>query len=557
VSNIQDFIPQRHEIGESEAAPGMGSLDDHEYALADLEKEIHLDASPRRAMAAGLIALGWRETSHLAEHLAWLLQRETDALTAYSLYRAVVVTHPDRGALTSWTHSVLQTTPFALLRTAILDDLLAQGYIDVDSAEDQALLALLDKTNPEHRALLAEHLWLTDHHTKCDVSEVVRMLQLQSSMAEKVAGMRIVQFASDPQLDALALPALMALFRVERHRGLSLKIADTLVRKRNFSMDLDMVAFLIRAWHGDGVPAAEIAMGSMLYGVEGFLMDNFLLGEQRTSALTKALLASFSPSLLPMDTRSVVDALTTISTDIAEPFAAFAATAALAAVRQSNAAGQQMVLETAQKGNDPVARALAIRVLGQQPRALLPLLAELKALAVAKDSDPGIRRAAFHALVNTQQSGLAVRMPEVIDLYFQYLREAPFAHFGDAVHGSDVAQAPSHFLAQFAHSLDEIRSESARQAAFSLISKTFGFGISEEFEPYWPQVIQLMLKALDKPRHGEVHYTIFWNMLHEVPMPKPAAAEFSNGLKERLQHIKYTKRTRGLIENWLQSHINK
>jgi hypothetical protein len=554
MSETQEFIPQRHEFRGSDATPGMDMLGDHENALADLENEIHLGARLRRVMAAGLIGLGWRNTAHLAEHLAWLLKRETDALTAYSLCCAVMATHPERWTLTSWIYDVLRTTPFPLLRTVILDELFAEGQVDVESVDGQALRALLDKTSPEHRALLAEHLWLVGHDTKCDVAEVVSMLQSRASMPEKVAGMRIVQFTNDPQLDKSAIPALMALFRAERHTGLSLKIADVLVHKSNFRIDLGMIAFLIRAWHEDGIPAAEIAMGSMLFGVEGFLMDSFSSVEKRTSALTKALLTFFSSARLPTDATSVVDALEIISTNIAEPFAAFAATAALKATRHPNIAGRQIVLETAQKGHDPVARALAIRVLGQQPKALLPLLDELKALTVAKDSDPDIRRAAFHALVNARQSGLPVQIIEVIDLYFRYLREAPFTHFGDAVYGPDVALAPVYFLARFAESIEKIRSESARQAAFNLISNAFGFGISPAFEPYWAEVIQLMLVALDKPRHGELHYTLFWNMLHDVAVPEPAAAAFSEGLTERLAHIKYTKRTRGLIEDWLERY---
>jgi hypothetical protein len=552
MSEIQQFIPQRHEVNGPDAALGMDGLDDHANALANLENEIQLDASSRRTMAAGLMALGNRTTPHLSEHLAWLLEHETDDLTAYSLYCAVLAAHPEFWTLTSWTNHVLRTTPFPLLRAVILADLMARALVDVDSPEGAAELGLLDKTNPEHRALAQQYLWASDHDTKCDVSEVVSMLRPDASMPAKVAGMRIVQFASDATLDKLAMPALMALFSIERHPGLSLKIADVLVRKRNFNTDLDMVAFFIRTRIVGGIPAAETAMGSMLYGVEGFLMDSFMLGYKKPSALSKALLTYFSHASLPADAKSVVNALSAISVDIADPFAAFAATAALAAARQPSAAGVQLVMQTAQNSQNPVARALAIRVLGQQAKALLPLLDVLKALTVAQETDTGVRRAAFHALVNTQQSGLPVKITEVIDLYFQYLREAPFDYFGDAVHGSDVARAPAHFLARFAESLDRIPSEPPRQAAFSLISAPFGFGICEEFEAHWDQVIQLMLRALDKPRHGDLHYTIFWNMLHEVAMPEHAVAVFSAGLQERLVHIKYTKRTRGLIEDWLQ-----
>ncbi len=532
----------------------MDSLGDHENALAALESELHLSVCQRRTMAASLMGLGWRKTAHLSEHLAWLLSRETDALTAYSLYQTVMSTHPERWTLTSWADEVLRTTPFSLLRTAILDDLMGAVSIDFESTEGQALMALLDKANPEHRALLAEHLWLADADSKCPIAEVVDMLRVLASMAEKVAATRIVQFADKPPLDESALPALMALFRVECHPGLSLKIADILVRKHNFRVDLEMLAFFIRARHQDGIAAAEMAMGSMLHGVEGFLTDSFLLGEPRKSALTQALLAAFSPARLPADAASVVDALVAISIDINEPFAAFAATAALAATNHHSDAGRRLVLQMAQKGGDPVARALAIRVLGQQPKALLPLLNELKALTVAVDSDPRVRRAAFHALVHTQQSGLPVQITQVIDLYFQYLREAPFTHFGDAMYGSNAAQAPAHFLAQFTESLGLIPSEPARQAAFNILCNPFGFGVSPEFKPYWTQIIPLMLAALDKPRHGGLHYTIFWNLLHEVALPEHAVNTFRQGLAERLKRVKYTKRTRGLIENWLQRH---
>jgi hypothetical protein len=556
MANSQRFTPQRHEIGAADAAIGMDNLEAHENALRDIEKEIHIATSARRAIAAGLTGIGWRESHHLSEHLAWLLERETDALTAYSLYRAVINTHPQRWTITPWVHQVLKTTPFPMLRAVILDELFDEGDIDLESSEGQALLAQLDTENPDHQALLAEHLWLIDADTKCPIDDVIGMLDVQASMPQKVAAMRIVQFTSDPELDQRAMPALMALFARERHNGLSLKIGDILVRKHGFKIDLDAIAFFIRAWHSDGILTAKIAMGSMLFGVEDFLMDNFFRGEQRQSALTEALLGAFSPTRLPTDAASVVDALTALSTDITNPLAAFAATAALAETGYPHTAGRQVVLHTAKTGADPLARALAIRVLGQQPKALQPLLGELRALCVATDTDPRVRRAAFHAMVNTEQSGLAVKSKEVIDLYFQYLREAPFVHFGDALHGSDIEPVASYFLECFSQSIEKIKSEQARQAAFNLISSPFGFGIATEFEPHWPAVIQLMLTALDQPKHGELHYTIFWNMLHDVVVPKRAAAAFGKGLHQRLTQIKYTRRTRGLIEDWLKRHAH-
>lgn len=531
----------------------MDKLGELENTLTALEKEIHLEPSSRRVMAAHLMALGWRETPHLAEHIAWLLARETDALTAYSLYQAVMVTHPERWTLTPWVRQTMRSTPFALLRTAMLDHLLTEGYINVDDEDDQALMDLLDTTVPEHRALTAEHLWLTGHDSKWSVSQVLGMLQVTAAMAEKVAAMRIVQFAFDSEFQSQATPALMALFRVEPHIGLSLKLGDILASKHRFPIDLDKLAFFIRAWHGDQIPAAETSMGTMLFGVEDFLMDRFFMGEQRQSALTQALLAYFSPTHLPADAAAVVTALAAISTNITEPFASFSATAALRETGHPNDAGRALVLATASQGADPTARALAIRVLGKQPKALLPLLDALKALVVAVDTVPKVRRAAFYALVNTRQSGLRVKTTEVIDLYFQYLREAPFSYVGDAVNRSDVAKEPAYFVAQFAESFDQIASEPARQAALDLVSKPFGFGIAEAFEPCWDPIVALMLRALDKPEHGDLHYTIFWNLLHEVVVPKPAAAVFSDGLKDRLGRIAYTERTKGLIENWLKS----
>jgi hypothetical protein len=71
------------------------------------------------------------------------------------------------------------------------------------------------------------------------------------------------------------------------------------VRKRQFRIDLDMVAFLVRAWHDDGIPAAKIGLSSVFHGVEGFLMDSFLLGEPRRNLLTDALLALFHPHDCP------------------------------------------------------------------------------------------------------------------------------------------------------------------------------------------------------------------------------------------------------------------
>lgn len=554
MEEYENFIPRRYEIGGADPAMGMDKLEAYENALRDMEKEVHIATSARRVIAAGLVGIGYRESPQLAEHLAWLLERETDALTAYSLYRAVMSTHPEYWKLTSWVNKTLQTTPFPLLRAVILEELLSEARVDFDDPEGQAQLALLDQAQPDHRALLAEYLWLGGSDSKCPVDEVVSMLRLDASMPEKVAAMRVFQFTDDVQLDERAWPALMRLFRAEKHVGLSLKIADILVRKHHFRLNLDLLTFFLRARLEDGVVAAETAMVSMLFGVEDFLMDNILPDESRKSALTKALLSFFAPERLPSDAKSVVDALTVICTDITEPFAAFAATAALAETGHSHEAGRQFVFQTAQSCDEPVARALAIRVLGKQPQALLPLQDELKALTVAPGTDPRVRRAAFHALVYREQSGLSVKMVEVIDLYFQYLREAPFAQFADAVHVSDVAQEPAHFVARFAESLALIPSQAARQAAFHLISNPFGFGLDQSFKAYWDQIVALMLIALDNPRHGDLHYAIFWNMLHEVAVPKRAAMVFSKGLKERQTHIKYTQRTRRLIEDWLQRH---
>ena len=548
----ETFAPQRHEVLGASLPPGMETVGDHDRAMVDLANEIHLDVAARRAMAAGLAGLGWRETPHLAQHLAWLLERETDALTAYSLYRAVLSTHPQHWKLGEWQQQVLRTTPFPLLRAAILRDLMLKGSLHAEPAEEEALLTLLDPAEPEHRALAAEHRWFGGSEVGRDVDEVVAMLQPQASMAEKVAGMRVVHFASDPQLDERALPALLALFRAERHSGLSLTIADTLVRKRHHQIDLDFAAYLIRAWHGDGIPAAEVAMRSMLYSVEGFLMDSFALGEESPSALTGALFAAFSPAHLPADANAVIDVMLVIACDTEQPLAAFAATAVLAAKRHPNPAGLQALLEAARSHPDSRIRAYALRVLCSQSRALLPMLDELKKLAVAPDTAPRVRRAAFHALLNTHQSGLPRNVEEIIDLYFQYLRDAPFDHFGDALGSSDAAQAPRYFLMRFAESLDKISTESARQAAFQLVQNPFGFGLSDEFKPYWAQIVRLMLRALNEPRHDQLHYTFFWNMLHNVPVPAREAADFAAGLRELMARVDYTEQTRSLIERWLE-----
>lgn len=549
------FTPQRYEIGGANVALGMEDLEAYENSLRDMEQEIHAATGGRRAIAARLIGIGWRETHQVAEHLAWLLERETDALTAYSLYHAVMATHPESWTITSWVQQVFKTTPFPILRTVILEDMFNEGSVNFDAAEDRDLMALLDSKYPQHRALLAEHQWLAGGDSKCPLNDVIDMLSAQASMAEKVAALRIVQFTSDAELDQRALPALMALFRVEQHAGLSLKIADVLVRKHSFNIDLETLAFFVRTWHADGIVAAKTGMKLMLFGTEGFLMDDFFQGEQRKSALTEALLAAYSPSRLPENEASIVDALHVISADLADPFAAFAATAALGAVGQPLEGGiDTLLFQTAKSGVDPVGRALAIRVLGQQQKALLPLLDELKSLCVAAHTDSRVRRSAFHALVNTRQSGLAIKKEEVIDLYFQYLREAPFSYFADALHGSDVAHAASYFLKIFAESIKTIDSESARAAAFNLLSNSFGFGVSSDFERYWPQVIELMLAALDQSAHGDLHYTIFWNLLHEVDVPEKAAGAFSKGLKDRLSRIEYTQRTRDLIQEWLQRY---
>ena len=56
-----------------------------------------------------------------------------------------------------------------------------------------------------------------------------------------------------------------------------------------------------------------------------------------------------------------------------------------------------------------------------------------------------------------------------------------------------------------------------------------------------------MLQALQEPTHVELYYRIFYHMLHGVPVPEPALEQ---GLKERLGRLPYSKRSRGLIEDW-------
>jgi len=548
------FVPQRRPQLFADAAPGMETLDEAvANLLATLERELMLETSARRAMAATLPGLGSRSTAHLAEHLAWLLEREPDALTALSLYRAVLATHPMYWKIWAWTDQVMRTTPFPLMRSALLADRMAAAGLDLESEDGLARLALLDMADPEHRAQLEEYRWLVSDPSKCEMSDLIAMLQPSASMPEKLAALRVMHFMSEPDLDAQGVPALLALFRVEKHPGLSQRLAETIVKKHGFKVNLALLAFLICARLRDGVSAAEEAMASHLFGNEGFLLDKLTyLGEERSAHLATALLARFSASHLPENASAVAQALTDISVDIASPMAAFAATAALQEARLPSAvAGAELVSSAARTSHDPVTRALAIRVLGQQPRALLPMLDDLKALAVAADTHPRVRRSAFHALVNRHQSALPTKMREVIDLWFQYLREAPFEHFADAMHGSDVAKESAHFVAQFSASFDAIASESALQAAFELIQEPFGFGIRAEFEAHWDQVVLLMLRALDRPRHGQLHRFIFWNMLHEVPMPPQTAALLATGLKERLERVKYTKRSRQLIEGWL------
>lgn len=548
----ETFTPQRHEIGSAESAIDSEAVREHEDALTDLEKDIHLEASTRRRMAARLVGIGRRQTPALAEHLAWLLEHETDALTAYGLYVAVLAVHPDSAQVFEWQRALLQATPFALLRTALMDDLWSTGAIEHDSAEGRFLADQLDRKSPEHRAALTEQRWLAGDTGRRKISEVTALLQPQASMAEKNAGVRIMRFASDPRIEAQALPALIELFRAERHRGLSRRIADTIARRGSAEMDLDLAAQLIRTFHGDAIPAAESVLSSMFYGVEAHLMDSIARGEPSQGALAQALLAQFSPNSLPADGEAAALALAALAAHGRDPRVAIAATAALQASGRAHTQGASLVYATAAGSDDPEIRALALRVLAEQPRALLPLFDELKALAVVPHTDPRIRNAAFLALANSQQSGLPIGIEAVIDLYFQYLGAIPLGQTVDPLYGLNFAEAPEPFLARFCESLPAMQSQSARLAALAVMENPFSFGIGETFEPYWPQCVAAMLQILDEPRNGDLHTRIFWNMLHDVAVPEPAAAMFTRGLKERLARVKYTKRSRSLIEDWLQ-----
>jgi hypothetical protein len=544
------FKPQRHDLSAADE-PGLADLEEKFVdAAAVLADEHHLEVGKRRMVAAIFASMPWRETPHVAEHLAWLVEREPDALAACSLYFAVIAAHPQSWTIWEWKHHLVRTTPLPLLRTAVMGDLIGEAQLDFESDEGLSLLALMDPSDPEQRTFIVEQQWLVGEPLR-DVAEIVDMLAPHAAMPEKYAAIRIMRFSDDPRLVEHALPVLRELFRVESHSGLSLRIADALVWKSS-RLDLDLIAFVIETFHRFGVAAGEVALASMLYGVEGFLMDSFSPGEESTTTLTRALLGAFS-SHDHVDASDIVKALTELSVDSSNAQAAFAGTAALGELRQPNAAGSQLVMDTARQGSDPTARALAIRVLARKPRGLLPLLDELAALAVGANTDPSVRRSAFHALLD-HNAGLGVTVKRVIDLYFQYLREAPFDHFADALSSSDVAKVPAHFMHRFAESFDDIGSEAAREAAFRLVSDTFSFGIQEEFAPHWDAIVVLMLRALEESQHGQLHYFMFWNMLHDVSVPEPAAATFATGLRDQLGRIKHTKATRGLIENWLEQH---
>jgi hypothetical protein len=545
------FKPQRHDLSSADEL-GLADLDEKFVNAATvLADDHHLEVGKRRMVAAIFGSMPWRETPHVAEHLAWLVEREPDALAACSLYFGVIAAHPSAWTIWEWKHHLVQTTQLPLLRTAVMGNLIGEAELDFESDEGRSLLALMDPSDPEQRTFIVEQQWLVGEPLR-DVAEIIAMLAPHAAMPEKYAAIRIMRFSDDPRLAEHALGVLRELFGVESHSGLSLRIADALVWKSNFRLDLDLIAFVIETFHRSGVAAGEVALASMLYGVEGFLMDSFSSGEESTNTLTKALLGAFR-SHDHVDASDIVKALTELSVDSSNAQAAFAATAALEELREPNTPGVQLVLDTARQSSDATARALAIRVLARKPRGLLPLLDELTALAVDANTDPSVRRSAFHAMLD-HDAGLGVTVKRVIDLYFQYLREAPFDHFGDALSSSDAAKVPAHFLHRFAESLDDIGSEAAREAAFRLVADTFSFGVQEEFAPHWDAIAGLMLRALEKSRHGQLHYFLFWNMLNDVSVPVPAAATFAAGLRDQLGRVKHTKATRGLIENWLEQH---
>jgi hypothetical protein len=553
MSDDEPFRPQRHNLSATDL-PGFSGLDEKYVSAAlCLADDHHVETGKRRMLAAGLASVPWQETPHVAEHFAWLIEREPDALTACSLFFGVIAAHPSAWTIWEWKHHVLRTTQLPLLRTAIMGNLIGEAEFDFDSDEGISLLALMDPADAEQRTFLIEHQWLAGEPNR-DVAEIVAMLSPNASMAEKSVAIRIMRFSDDPRLGERAMPALRELFRNEGHAGLSLRIADVLVWKSNFRIDLDLVAFVIETFHRSGVVAAEVALASMLYGVEGFLMDSFAAVEERSNTLTRAVLDSFTASD-HVDASDVLEVLSALSIDATNVQAAFAATAALEELHQPNAGGAQLVFDTARQGADPTARALAIRVLAKKPRALRSLCDELKGLTVGVATDPAVRRSAFHALLD-HNAGLGISVKQVIDLYFHYLCDAPFVHFGDAVSPSDAANVPAHYINRFTESFDDIASQEAREAAFRLVADTFSFGIQEEFVAHWGAIVALMLRAFEKPRHGQLHYFIFWNMLHDVDIPEPHGAAFRAGLRDQLTQVKYTKATRSLIENWLKESQN-
>lgn len=546
------FTPQPHDLyGEDTKVGDLGEAANH---LEDLANDLFAEVSRRRTAAAGLPGLGWRKEPHLAEHLAWLLAHETDALTAYCLYRAVLATHPSAWQLADWQRAVGATTPFPLLITAVLDDLAGEGMVDTEGG-DASLIAHLRSEWPEERAQSID-LHRLDHSGSSPYDPHLKeMLRSDATIAEKSRAIRMVRFMSRDDADASLLAATKALFEAEKHPGLSNMAGKTLHQMLNAPCDAEGLAFAIDTYHIKGIEAAKDLLTSLLYGVEGYLLDTFDAQSTVPQGLADTLLQRFSASHPAESAEWIIDAIRTIAKDRSRPLAALSAVSWLSRCKLAEGAVDGLALEMAGDPSNAEAQGLAIRVLARKSGALLPLLDRLKEGAQAASTSPNVRRAMFDALV-TPRSGLNVPREDVVELYLTYLKHPEFAHFAHAIHTPDLASVASHYATRLAAEFADIPDQSARIDGLDLLTATFTWGLDPIFDDARAETTKVLLAALDRPKEEDLHFKVYWNIL-KAELPEPHKSTFAAGLRERLGRIEYSDRTRGNLELWLSEHDQK
>lgn len=521
-----------------------------EFTLIDV-----YESASRRLQSLKLIdgAPYFKETEASKKVLA-LLEEELDELVAINLYQVGVALHPQPWKLHDWKlNELLMSTPFPSIRKIIFEEFLAEGSLTPGEDYPEQIGAL-DKNRPEDRAILWEiERYSGNTNSKKSAKEMRKMLLESASITEKLLALKTLSYSNVDERSKEDVAALKSLFLVEKHPGLSKKIAEVLAKISTRTCDEEMIVFALNACHLNKVSAADRLLRSLLYGIEGYLQDDLSAQDAQSEGFTELLLQSFKGVTSKISEKDLNSKAREIAKDLTKPKALLSATAWIAKCKKAEPGLYDSGLKLFTESKDPAVRALAIRSLGNNFGVLGAYVEELKELASGEGVDENVRRAAFFVLLS-RKSGLGLSLKSVLDLYFIYLQHPGFSHFGDAVYSDQVAREAEYYIVELSKIFDKIPTQTARKYAIEHFSKSFGFGLEPAFDPWRKEVVELMLASLNRPKEEDLHYFIFWNILNGDPLSKEDKKLFKAELKKKLETIPYSELSKSRIEGWIESN---